>query len=411
MMFPVQTSRVNFLLRLCGVLLILAAPLAKAQTSTKTAKKSGSSTTPRAKSKSTPAPEKAAASGKKSNQGAASASGRKSAKAPAESADPATTPAPAKKSRPPHEPALPGEAESTAAPEQTSAPKTNSAAAATATPASKSYDRENASSTPASTSERAPAATLEPTDLAEFSAQPPRVQAVLAAALDLTKRNLTYAYGSADPAQGGMDCSGTMYYVLRAHGFPDVPRDSSGQYVWARKKGQFFAVVSTKAESFEFDDLLPGDLMFWTGTYQVTRDVPVSHVMLYLGTEKATGKRVMFGASDGRSYNGIQRWGVSVFDFKMPKADTGSAEKSRVDFIGYARIPALRNAAEGNGAASVVAADAPAPAAAAEQVANGAAEEAAEPQPAATPRRKKATRPKAASTPEATPRKRSKKTS
>ena len=193
--------------------------------------------------------------------------------------------------------------------------------------------------------EHAPAATIEPEEIAEFAAQPPRVQALLTAALELTKLNLTYTYGSADPAQGGMDCSGAMYHLLRSQGFQDVPRDSSGQYVWARKAGPFFVVVSKTADGFEFKDLQPGDLLFWTGTYQTSRDIPISHVMLYLGTEKKTKKRIMFGSSDGRSYHGIQRWGVSVFDFKMPNGDHADPEKPRVDFVGYGRIPALRDSA------------------------------------------------------------------
>ncbi|MEP6668964.1 MAG: NlpC/P60 family protein [Chthoniobacter sp.] len=190
----------------------------------------------------------------------------------------------------------------------------------------------------------APAATIEVNELAEFSVQPARVQQLITAALDLAKQNLTYTYGSAEPSAGGMDCSGTIYYLFRSQGLKDVPRDSSGQYVWARKHGQFFAVVSTLADSFEFKDLQPGDLMFWSGTYNTGRDVPISHVMLYLGREKGTGKSVMFGSSDGRTYNGIQRWGVSVFDFKMPKADPAKPEK-HVDFVGYAHIPGLRDSA------------------------------------------------------------------
>jgi hypothetical protein len=66
----------------------------------------------------------------------------------------------------------------------------------------------------------------------------------------------------------------------------------------------------------------------------VNRDVPISHVMLYLGTEKATGKPVMWGASDGRSYGGKQRFGVSVFDFKLPRSES----KSR--FVGFGQLPA-----------------------------------------------------------------------
>ena len=199
-----------------------------------------------------------------------------------------------------------------------------------------------AASAPAPSTGRAPAATLEPSDLAEFAAQPPRLQQLLTAALALTKLNLGYAYGSAEPGQGGMDCSGTIFHLLRGLGFAEVPRDSPGQYVWVRKAGGFRAVVSRSAESFEFAELLPGDLMFWSGTYSIEREIPITHVMLYLGTEKRTKRRVMFGASDGRSYAGIQRWGVSVFDFQMPRPDPANPEKAKVDFTGYGRIPDLR---------------------------------------------------------------------
>lgn len=212
-------------------------------------------------------------------------------------------------------------------------------------PAKESATVEPAKDTTPAKLERAPAATLEPGDLAEFSSLPPRTQELISSALSLTKLNLTYTYGSDDPARGGMDCSGTMAYVLRAQGFKDVPRDSSSQYAWIRKSGPFFAVVSKSAESFEFKDLQPGDLLFWTGTYETGREIPISHVMLYLGTEKKTKKRVMFGASDGRSYAGIQRWGVSVFDFKMPNGTASNGERSKVDFVGYGRIPGLREKA------------------------------------------------------------------
>lgn len=199
---------------------------------------------------------------------------------------------------------------------------------------------------PTAKRERPPNATVEPEAIAEFPAQPPRIQQLMREAIDLTRRDLTYTFGSAEPDKGGMDCSGTIYYLLHANGFSEAPRDSAGQYLWARKSGAFFPVVSTSADGPEFNELRPGDLMFWTGTYQTQRDVPISHVMLYLGREKGSGKRIMFGASDGRSYNGIQRWGVSVFDFKMPKVDPANPEKAKVDFVGYARIPGLRNAAE-----------------------------------------------------------------
>jgi cell wall-associated NlpC family hydrolase len=193
--------------------------------------------------------------------------------------------------------------------------------------------------------EHAPNATVEPDEIKEFAAQPPRIQQLIRDAVDLTRLNLTYTFGSSDPDNGGMDCSGTIYYLLHAHNFADVPRDSAGQYLWARRGG-FFPVVSKSADSAEFKDLLPGDLMFWTGTYETGRDIPISHVMMYLGREKGSGNRIMFGASDGRSYHGVQRWGVSVFDFKMPKADgAGGSEKAKAEFVGFARIPGLRGTA------------------------------------------------------------------
>ena len=182
-------------------------------------------------------------------------------------------------------------------------------------------------------------------ELAEFSKQPAAVQKLIESALALTRLDLTYTYGSADPENGGMDCSGFIYYVLRQNGFDDVPRDASEQYIWVRKAKTFQAVLSTRQDSFEFDDLRPGDLLFWTGTYDVQKDPPITHTMIYLGTEKATHKAVMVGSTDGRSYDGKSRWGVSVFDFKAnahcsPQADP--QKKTRAVFVGYARIPGLR---------------------------------------------------------------------
>ena len=120
-----------------------------------------------------------------------------------------------------------------------------------------------------------------------------------------------------------------------------APRDSSGLYVWVRQAHGFRAVIGRKADSFEMDELLPGDLLFWVGTYATDHDPPVSHVMIYLGTEKVGGGKIMIGSSDGRTYHGQKRNGVSVFDFRMPR--TPAAGDARSTFIGYARIPGLRD--------------------------------------------------------------------
>jgi peptidoglycan DL-endopeptidase CwlO len=186
-----------------------------------------------------------------------------------------------------------------------------------------------------------PNVSLSPDEIAGYENYPPKVRQILDAGLALTKQNLGYTYGSADPANGGMDCSGFVYYVLRQNGFPDVPRDSSQQYVWVRKAGNFNAVLSRHEDSFEFDALKPGDLLFWRGTYNIDRDPPITHTMIYLGREKRTKKRVMLGSSDGRTYDGKQRWGVSVFDFKLPPPPSSGDAKISPVFVGYGRIPGL----------------------------------------------------------------------
>src|SRR5256712_9509546 len=199
-----------------------------------------------------------------------------------------------------------------------------------------------ATATPEKGKRGAPNATLSPEAISGFENYPPKVQQLLNSALELTTRNLDYKYGSADPDNGGMDCSGFVFFVLKQNGVDGVPRDSSQQYVWLRRARRFEAVLSQKDDSFELKDLKPGDLLFWTGTYSIERDPPITHAMIYLGRERKTGRRVMVGASDGRVYQGESRFGVSVFDFKIERPGKNDDGKLRPTFIGYGHIPGLR---------------------------------------------------------------------
>ena len=213
-----------------------------------------------------------------------------------------------------------------------------------ATPSPTEKPSDSPPTTPARSPEggkqHAPNASLRPEEVTGFESYRPEVQKLLSSALDLTTRNLDYKYGSADPAGGGMDCSGFIYYVLKQNGVADPPRDSAGQYTWLRKANRFAAVVSRTDDAFELNDLKPGDLLFWTGTYKIDRDPPITHVMIYLGREKATNQRVMVGSSDGRSFKGQQRWGVSVFDFKVSRRESANGALTPV-FVGYGRLPGL----------------------------------------------------------------------
>lgn len=179
-------------------------------------------------------------------------------------------------------------------------------------------------------------AVLKTGQLANFDKQPSKVQALLKEAMELTELGLDYQYASAKPSEGGMDCSGTIYYLLREVGVKDVPRQSDHIYRWAWKNGHFRAVNGNSRDTFEFAELKPGMLMFWINTYEVDRDPPVTHVMIYCGQDKETGKDVMTGASNGRSYNGKSRNGVSAFHFRHPSGGSGR-------FIGYAGIPGIHS--------------------------------------------------------------------
>jgi peptidoglycan DL-endopeptidase CwlO len=183
---------------------------------------------------------------------------------------------------------------------------------------------------------------IPPTQVVGYETYSPSMRKVLDLSLELTNQNLGYKYGSADPKNGGMDCSGFIYYVLKQNGVKDPPRDAREQYIWVRKAGTFRAVLAHRDDSFELDELKPGDLLFWAGTYNVDRDPAITHTMIYLGREKGTNQRIMVGSSDGRTYKGQQKFGVSVFDFKVGPARARSSDERTVPtFVGYGRIPEL----------------------------------------------------------------------
>jgi cell wall-associated NlpC family hydrolase len=198
---------------------------------------------------------------------------------------------------------------------------------------SQSFDVDDNDQTGSSKS--GPQASLETTEIAGFGDLPPLSKKFVSAALHLTKCRLTYRFGSADPANGGMDCSGTIHFLLRYMGLKTPPRDASSIYLWAQSHGTLTEVRTNDINDPRFRSLRPGDLLFWEGTYDVQRIPPISHAMVYLGREKSTGNHVMAGASDGRRYRGVKRNGVSVFDFTLPKPG------SKAVFVGFARVPGL----------------------------------------------------------------------
>lgn len=186
-------------------------------------------------------------------------------------------------------------------------------------------------------SEEAVVASIEASDIAGYLALSGEVQNLIDACLDLTRRDLAYTFGSASPKEGGMDCSGTICYLLKSMQFEDVPRMSHTIYLWAEEYGNLTRLTHVYSPDHPvLKGLKPGDLVFWEGTYAVEeRDPPISHVMLYLGTHVEDGKGILFGASSGRRYRGKRIHGVSVFDFKVP------SKESKAKLVAFGPVPGI----------------------------------------------------------------------
>lgn len=89
-------------------------------------------------------------------------------------------------------------------------------------------------------------------------------------------------------------------------------------------------------------DLRTGDVLFWENTYNVNRDPPISHVMIYLGKNQE-GRMKMFGAGSRGKGEQTNNGGLDVYVFDpnrimgCVKNDSGECTiNSR--FLGYARF-------------------------------------------------------------------------
>lgn len=156
----------------------------------------------------------------------------------------------------------------------------------------------------------------------------PTLERLRAEAHALADKKLTYIFGADNPDSGGLDCSATIQYLLNKIGVKDVPRTSYDQYAWLKKHKMLDDVYGKSAHQKLFKKLSPGDLIFWGGTYNSGHRV--SHVMLYMGYDKATDKHYIFGAR-GKSVKGLTGAGVDIFEL--------SQQKGRL--IAHGKIPGL----------------------------------------------------------------------
>jgi cell wall-associated NlpC family hydrolase len=181
-------------------------------------------------------------------------------------------------------------------------------------------------------------AVISTEDLSGFSELPADRRKLIESAIAVAKDSpwLPYTVGSGDPAQGGFDCSGAMYFVMRKCKL-DPPRSSGTQLRWLREKGRFIEVPAdaTSVDHPSLKKLSPGDLLFWGHIDEAAKEPRINHVAMYLGTEKKDGLAVMINSTDGRSYRGVQANGYGVYDFRLPKAGGTTV------FLGYGTPPGI----------------------------------------------------------------------
>lgn len=94
-----------------------------------------------------------------------------------------------------------------------------------------------------------------------------------------------------------MDCSNAARWVVRQTRGIELPRTASSQYEWLRARKRLWRTGTNPASLRRA--LRPGDLLFWEHTYKPVRKPPVTHVMVYLGTD-ASGTMRMVGSQGSR---------------------------------------------------------------------------------------------------------------
>lgn len=134
-----------------------------------------------------------------------------------------------------------------------------------------------------------------------------------------------------------------MYFVLRKAGL-DPPRTAAAQLQWLKNHDRFHQVPANalRVRHPALGKLRPGDLLFW-GRRASEADgtkARITHVALYLGTEKSDNLTVMINSTDGRSYRGTQANGYGVYDFRLPSAG------NRIPFIDYGSPPGIVDGGE-----------------------------------------------------------------
>ena len=194
--------------------------------------------------------------------------------------------------------------------------------------------------------------------LAQAALSPEQHQKLIETCRWLAKQDLAYSQSWQPPGHPyviTMDCSNTVRFIVWKVLGLNLPRTASSQYVYLQQRGKVRAVPLRSDGKVDPEALVSqmrsGDLLFWEWTYNVPRDPPISHVMIYLGRKK-DGQAMMAGSS--QRADGERGGGVDVYTFD-PNAPSGNARNffnfitHRGRLVAYARPTARPGWAERGG--------------------------------------------------------------
>jgi hypothetical protein len=124
------------------------------------------------------------------------------------------------------------------------------------------------------------------------------------------------------PTPGTMDCSNTSRYLYKVTTGIELPRTASDQYYYLHLQNKAWDVPQTPTAlpiaNFLRQNLKPGDLLFWENTYRPERQPPITHVMVFLGTNEkgASGSWPVRKPAGAASTTGATA--VPIFMFSGP---------------------------------------------------------------------------------------------
>jgi murein DD-endopeptidase MepM/ murein hydrolase activator NlpD len=121
-----------------------------------------------------------------------------------------------------------------------------------------------------------------------------------------------------------MDCSNTSRYIYKVTTGIQLPRTASDQYYYLHLQQKAWDVPLAANGMADCDylrqNLKAGDLLFWENTYKPERQPPITHVMVYRGTNEK-GQWMRAGSQTGRGGEHNRRHGgpdIYIFDPTKP---------------------------------------------------------------------------------------------